>query len=342
MDHGFLKEFPIGKRWVGTDHPVYVIAEIGSNHDGKLEQALQLIEQAHEAGADAVKFQSFTADGLAAKAYPELYAAFSEPGLALDPRWWPPLANAAKNKGMDLLSTPFDLDWADKLEGLGVPAFKIASGDLTHTALLRRVAKTGRPIVLSTGMATMGEVETALGTIAQAGGEQVALLHCVSLYPSRYEDMNIRAMVTMRESFGTPVGFSDHANGWSVDAAAVTLGACVIEKHFTLSRKLKGPDHPHSLEPAEFKSMVQDLRNIEAAMGTGVKGPVPEEMEERKWARRGLYAKKAIPAGTALTEDMLDIVRPCFHLGPLDLPLVLGRPARKAIAAGEAIMWEML
>ena len=285
-----------------------------------------------------MKFQSFTADGIVAKAYPDLYKAFSEPGLALNVRWWPLLESAARTYGVHLLSTPFDLEWAGILQELGVPAFKIASGDLTHT----RVAESGRPIILSTGMATMGEVEVALRTIAEAGNRQVVLLQCVSLYPSRYEDSNIRAMVTMGEAFGVPVGYSDHANGWSVDAAAVALGACVIEKHITLSRTLKGPDHPHSLEPAEFKSMVQDIRHIEAALGNGVKGPVPEEMEERKWARRGLYARTAIPAGKVITENMLDLVRPCFHLGPADMPLVLGRSARRAIAAGEALQWDML
>ena len=172
MEQGFLKEFQISGRMIGPGRPAYVIAEIGSNHDGKLDQAIQLIEAAADGGADAVKFQSFTPDGLVAKAYPDLYNAFAEPGLALDPAWWRPLERAARAKGMDLLSTPFDLGWAERLNGFGVPAFKIASGDVMHAPLLRMVAKTGKPIILSTGMATLGEVEAALGVILGAGNHQ--------------------------------------------------------------------------------------------------------------------------------------------------------------------------
>ncbi|MBM2826412.1 MAG: AFP-like protein, partial [Dehalococcoidia bacterium] len=330
-----MVEFRVDKRLIGPGNPVYIIAEVGSNHDGSLEQAKKLIDASAEAGANAVKFQSFTAEGLAARSQERLYNFFKT--VEMPKEWHRELADYAKGVGVDFLSSPFDEDAVDLLYDVDVPAFKIASGDLTHYPLLRRAARYGRPIILSTGMGTLGEVEQAVECLRAGGTDAIALLHCVSNYPPQFEDANIRAMVTMREAFGLPVGYSDHSPGLVVPLGAVALGACIIEKHITFDRSLKGPDHPYALEVAEFAQMVRDIRNLEAALGSGVKEPVEGEVAERMWARRGLYAARPIPKGTVLAREMIKLVRPCLALGPDSLELVQGRVAREDIGQDEAI-----
>ncbi len=328
----------IRERLVGEGEPVFVIAEIGSNHDGKLEQARRLIASARECGADAVKFQSFTADKLVSPKYEGVYQAFK--GVELPTEWYKELAKFAQSQGIILLSTPFDEESASRLDSLDLPAFKIASGDITDHSLLRYVASFKKPLLLSTGMADLGEVEEAIKAIRGEGNDDIVLLHCCSNYPPRIEDANIKAMVTMQTAFQLPAGYSDHSVGIAVPLGAVALGACVIEKHITLDKSLPGPDHPYALEPDEFSEMVQQIRHLELALGSGVKAPVEAEIPERGWARRGIYAATDIPKGTVITGDMLKIVRPCLlALEPKFFDLVVGRVSRKDIAAHEPIEW---
>jgi len=328
----------IGKRFIGEGEPVFIIAEIGSNHDGKLEQAKQLIASAKECGADAVKFQSFTADKLVSPKYEKVYQAFKKVELPLE--WPEELAKFAENQDTILLSTPFDEEGASLLNRLGMPAFKIASGDITDYPLLRQVASFKKPLLLSTGMATLNEVEEAVNAIRSEGNNDIILLHCVSNYPPRMEDANIKAMVTMQKAFQLPVGYSDHSPGIVVSLGAVALGACVIEKHITIDKTLPGPDHPYALEVDEFSDMVRQVRHLEMALGNGAKVPVEAEIPEREWARRGIYAATDISKGTTIMRDMLKMVRPCLSaLEPKYIDLVVGKVARKDIAAHEPIEW---
>jgi len=325
-----MKKVNIGSRPVGEGEPVFIIAEVGSNHDGKLEQARQLITAAKKCGADAVKFQSFTAD--------KIYQAFKK--VEMPREWHEELVKYAASQDIIFMSTPFDEESASLLHSLGVPAFKIASGDVTHFPLLSHVADFKKPIILSTGMATLGEVEAAIRVIRSRGNNDIILLYCVSIYPPRLEDANVKGMVTMRETFHLPVGYSDHSAGVTVPLGAVALGACVIEKHITIDRTLPGPDHPYALEVSEFAEMVRQIRLLELALGSGTKAPAEAEIPERKWARRGIYAAVDIPGGTTITGEMLKMVRPCVDaFAPGDIDSVVGKTARKDIAANEPIEW---
>ena len=236
--------------------------------------------------------------------------------------------------------TPFDEERASLLHSLDLPAFKISSGDITNYPLLRHLAAFRKPLFLSTGMATVGEVEEAVNAIHGEGNNDIILLHCVSSYPSRTEDANIKAMITLKRAFQLPVGYSDHSLGIAVPLGAVALGACVIEKHITIDRTLAGPDHQYALEIDEFREMVQQIRSLEKALGSGTKVPVETEIPERGWARRGIYAATDIPKGVKINRDMLKIVRPCLSaLEPKYIDLVVGRIAGKDIAAHEPIEW---
>ncbi len=333
-----MRKIKVGERFIGEGEPTFIIAEVGSNHDGKLEQAKQLIASAKECGADAVKFQSFTADKLVSPKYETIYRTFKGAELPLE--WYEELMKFTKGQGITFLATPFDEEKVDFLLHMGVLAFKIASGDITNYPLLRHVAKLQKPIFLSTGMATLDEVGEAVDTIRKEGVGDIILLHCVSNYPSRIEDSNIRAMVTMQRAFQLPVGYSDHSLGMAVPLGAVALGACVIEKHITTDKTLPGPDHPYALEVVEFKKMVQEIRSLEKALGSGAKVPVEAEIPERGWARRGIYAAADISRGTVITREMLKMVRPCLGLEPKDIDLVMGRIAKKDISVHEPIRWE--
>jgi N-acetylneuraminate synthase/N,N'-diacetyllegionaminate synthase len=338
-----MERFRIGKRVIGGPR-VYVIAEIGSNHDGKLPQARRLIDLAARAGADAVKFQTFRADRL----YPPLR--FAADGTTtphptheflkhheVPHAWHAALKARADARGVDFLSTPFDEDAADLLVAVGCPALKIASGDLTHHALLRHVARTKTPVLLSTGMATLGEIDAAVGVLRGSGCRELALLHCVSNYPPDFAQVNVRAVETLRRAFACPVGQSDHSLGVAVPLAAVTLGASLVEKHLTLSRRLSGPDHPYAMEPEEFAAMVREIRNLEQALGDGRKVPAKSEVPERTYARRGVYARRDLAAGETLATRDLAALRPAVGLGAEALDQVVGRKVRRAVRAWEAI-----
>lgn len=342
----------IGDRPVGGGAPVYIIAEAGSNHDRDLDQARRLIDVASEAGADAVKFQTFRADSIVAETpirakyldgilppgqtMSELFAQ-----LELPREWHETLARHATDQGLDFLSTPFDHEAVDLLDDLGVKAFKVASYELWHLPLIRDVASRGKPIICSTGMADMADIQDAVDTVRETGNEQLILLHCVVNYPPPFSDLNLRAISTMRAAFGVPVGWSDHTPGWLAPVVATALGAAVVEKHYTTDRGRPGPDHQFALEPAELTEMVRAIRDTEAALGNGIKRRAPAEDDLYVTARRSLFAARAIPAGEVLAEDDIAILRPGTGLAVRDLPNVVGRTARRAIERHEPLAWDM-
>lgn len=340
----------IGNRKVGSGEPVFIIAEAGVNHNGDLDLARRLIDAAAEAGADAVKFQTFVADRLVTRAAPKAeyqrqttdtkesqYEMLKK--LELLPDAHRELKLRAEQHGMVFLSAPFDSESADLLEKLDVPAFKIGSGELTDLPLLEHIARKGRPMILSTGMSEMREVEQTVRTLQKAGQDQIALLHCVSSYPAPTEDVNLRAMDTLRQVFNVPVGYSDHTEGIRVAVLAVACGACIIEKHLTLDRKLPGPDHRMSLEPDEFKTMVRAVRSVETALGDGVKRPMESERNTRAIARRSLVAATDLPAGTVLEAHHLTAKRPGLGLPPSELARLIGRRLSKSLRADDMITW---
>lgn len=349
-----MKKIKIGNRLVGEEEPCFIIAEAGSNHDGKLEQAKKLIDVAKEAGADAVKLQTYCAEKLYSRKTPTMKYLKKDKLVKKDetvwdlikkiemPReWHKPLADYCKEKELIFLSTPFDLEAVDELEGF-VPAYKIASFEITHLPLLEYVAKKGKPIILSTGMADLSDIELALETIYKQGNKDIILLHCAVGYPPKYEDINLRTMETMRRAFQLPVGFSDHTLGITSDIAAVALGACVIEKHFTLDRKLPGPDHPFALESDELKDMVQAIRDTEASLGSPIKRHTKSEGEMHRLGRRSLVAACNIPKGTKITKEIIDVKRPGFGIHPKMIDVVIGRVAKVDIEEDDILTWEMI
>ncbi len=348
-----VKAIGIAGRQVGTGHPCFIIAEAGVNHNGEIETALRLIDAAAEAGADAVKFQTFKADRLATQDAPkaEYQHATTDDAetqfdmlrrLELSPEFHRTLREHCRRRGICFLSTPFDEDSADFLEELGVPAFKIPSGEITNLPFLAHVARKGRPMIVSTGMSTLEEVAAAVHTIEGAGNDDLVLLHCVSNYPARPADANLRAMRTMEEAFRMPVGYSDHTMGTEVALAAVALGACVIEKHLTLDRSLPGPDHRASMEPEDLRRLVRGVRVVEQALGHGRKEPASSEAEIAKVARKSLVAVRDISAGSRLTDDMLGARRPGNGLSPPMRSLFLGRRAKQDIQAGTLLRPDMV
>lgn len=333
---------------------VFIIAEAGVNHNGDLETAKRLVDAAVVAGADAVKFQTFVPEeivtGSAEKA---LYQKANVAGgrvtqldmirrYALSKEDFHTLWDCCERAGIMFLSTPFDYYSVDFLDQLGVPIYKIPSGELTNDRFLRYVATRGKPLIVSTGMTTLGEVEEALEVLQDAGACEITLLHCTSAYPTPYEEVNLRAMITLRQAFGLPVGYSDHTPGTEVAVAAAALGARVIEKHFTLSRNMEGPDHKASLEPGELAVMVRAIRNVEKALGDGRKRPSPVEQDVMRTARRSLVAACDIAEGEMITEEKLAVKRPGTGLPPKMWCLVVGRRARMDIPADTVLTWDMI
>jgi N,N'-diacetyllegionaminate synthase len=338
---------------IGAGHPCFIIAEAGVNHNGDADVARQLIDAAVQAGADAVKFQTFNAEQLVERDAPkpnyQLQTTSADESqlemlrrLQLAPEAHRVLLKHCRAKNIVFLSTPFDEASADMLDDLGVPAFKIPSGEITNLSFLSYIARKQKPLIVSTGMAYLGEVETAVRYIEQAGNDQIALLHCVSNYPANPADINLRAMYTLATAFNLPIGYSDHTLGIEVALAAVALGACVIEKHLTLDRKQPGPDHHASLEPAELGALVHGIRIVEAALGNGRKEPAASEANTAAVARKSLIAARDIPAGAMLTEELIALKRPGTGLPPAKRELLIGRTARVTIPAGTLIALDML
>ena len=354
--------------------PVFIIAEAGVNHNGSLDLARRLIEVAAEAGANAVKFQTFDAKKLARASAPK--AAYQKQTtdekesqlemlrkLELPREWHAELQAHACALGIEFLSTAFDTDSLDFLAGLGMSLFKVPSGELTNGPLLWQFARLGKPLVVSTGMATLSEVEQALAVIAHAFNAtaepahinevwqgwsdatwreslkgRVTLLHCTSQYPTPMQDVNLRAMDTLGQAFGLPVGYSDHTEGTLVPVAAVARGALVIEKHFTLDRSMPGPDHPASLEPAELKQMVRDIRALSVAMGSAAKSPQASEWSTRQAARQQIVVTRNISQGDMLARSDLSTARSGEGLPAVDLWGLVGRPANRNYAAGDVYL----
>jgi N-acetylneuraminate synthase len=347
------RPFLVGERQIGEGAPVFIVAEAGVNHNGDPALARQLIDVAAEAGADAVKFQTFRTESLVSRTAPKAAYQREATGaregqaemlrpLEFGPEEHVELRDWCAKRGLLFFSTPFDLSSADLLESLGVPLFKVPSGEITNLPFLRHVAAKGRPVVLSTGMSTLDEVGRAVDAIRESGDSPLALLHCVSAYPAPPSEMNLRAMDTLKTAFGCPVGLSDHTLGIEIAVAAVARGAAIIEKHFTLDANLPGPDHRASLEPAELSRLVASIRSVESALGDGVKRPTSSELDTRSVARKSLVAARAIRAGERLTADAVAIKRPGTGIPPADLPKALGRPVRRHLAADEVIDWTAL
>ncbi len=334
-------------RNIGDGSPCLIIAEVGANHNRSYDLALRHIDAAVEAGADAVKFQIYSADSLYSKKTPrhsgydkDLHTLISEIETPRD--WLPGLASYCEEKGILFFATPFDHNAVDELDEVS-DFFKIASFEIVDLDLLGYCASKGKPMIISTGLANMEEIQDAYITCRDAGNEQIVFLQCASVYPAPAHIMNLRSMETISRAFGTAVGLSDHTPGVHVSVAAVAMGASVVEKHFTLDRSMDGPDHPFAIEPGELKDLVRQIRDVESAMGDGRKlGPSKEEMEFYHKARRSLHARCDIPAGTVITEDMICCKRPGYGIAPKHSDLVMGRVAKVDIEADQWIGWEMV
>ena len=343
----------INEHKIGSDFPVYVVAELSANHRQQFDEAVKLIKAAKEAGADAVKLQTYTPDTITiqcdspqfqisggtlhdGKTLYDLYAEAYTPW-----EWQPKLKEVASELGIDLFSSPFDKTAVDFLEEMGVPAYKIASLEMVDIPLVEYVASKGKPIIISTGIATFAEIQEAVQAARGAGASQIALLKCTSAYPAPPEEVNLRAIPYMAETFGMPVGLSDHTLGIAVPVAAVALGACIVEKHFTLSRSIPSPDSAFSLEPEEFKTMVEAIRTAERALGE-VRYELGKQEATRRIFRRSLFVVQDMKAGEVFTEENVRSIRPGYGLHPRHLKDVLGRQAGQDIRRGTPLSWELI
>ncbi|TNC94009.1 MAG: spore coat polysaccharide biosynthesis protein E [Stygiobacter sp.] len=335
-----MQTFKLDNREVGVGCPTYVIAEIGFNHEGNVDLGIEMIRAAAASGADAVKFQTYKADGLTVTSNPH-FDLIKHGELDLDAH--KRLVAAAQDAKVTFFSTPFGVDMVELLEKVGVPAYKIASMDLDNQPLLEAVGKTGKPIILSTGMGTLGEIERAVQLLEATGNRQIMLLHCVSEYPPAPEKANLRTIEQIRAAFPAySVGYSDHILGNAAAVAAVALGAVAIEKHFTTDKSLSGPDHAISADPKDLSEMVRDIRIIEAALGRPCADLSRPDRPSALNMRRGLHAAHDIAEGTVITADMIKIIRPITDLKPTDIGLVVGRKAKKTLKAEEAITLDVI
>ncbi len=344
-----MNTIKINDRVIGPGYPTYIVAEMSANHNHNFDQAVQIIRAAKTAGADAVKLQTYTPDTLTIDCDNEyfrikgtlwegrnLYDLYSE---AYTPWEWQPKLKAVANElGLDLFSTPFDASAVDFLEQMDVPVHKVASFESIDLPLLRAIAQTGKPVIMSTGMATLAEIDEAVTTLRTAGNQQLALLKCTSAYPSPPEAMNLRTIPHLAEAFGVPVGLSDHTLGTAIPTAAVALGACILEKHFTVSRALPGPDSKFSLEPQEFKAMVEAVRMAEKALGTVHYGLEEDEIGSRVF-RRSLFVVEDVKKGEAFTAANVRSIRPGHGLHTRYLEEVIGRCASEDITRGTPLSW---
>ncbi len=343
----------INQREIGTGQPVYIIAEMSANHGQNFDEAVRIVHAMKEAGADAVKLQTYTPDTITLDCQrPEfqigkgtiwegknLYQLYGEAYTPWD--WQPKLKDLATSLGLDCFSTPFDDSAVDFLEAMQVPAHKVASFELVDIPLLRKIAATGKPVIMSTGMATLEEIDEAVRALREGGCTDLALLKCTSAYPAPPEEMNLRTIPHLAATFGVPVGLSDHTLGITAAVTAVTLGACIIEKHFILSRATGGPDAAFSLEPAEFKALVQAVREAEQAQGQ-VSYTLTAREQSSHIFRRSLFVVRDMQAGECFTAENVRSIRPAHGLPPRHLPEVLGRRAQCAIARGTPLAWDLV
>ena len=341
----------INTRRIGPGYPTYIVAEMSANHNQSFEQAIKIVEAAKEAGADAIKIQTYTPDTITIDCDNEyfrvkgtlwdgrtLYDLYGEAYTPWD--WQPKLMEIAATLGLDLFSSPFDATTVDFLEAMRVPVYKVASFENVNIPLLRTIARTGKPVIMSTGMATLAEIDEAVQTLRVAGTEQLALLKCTSAYPSLPEEMNLRTISHLAEAFGVPVGLSDHTLGSAVPVAAVALGACIVEKHFALSRAVPGPDSAFSLEPHEFKAMVEAVRTAEKAIGSVHYGIGQKETESRAF-RRSLFVVKDMRAGEEFTaETVRSIDRPTDCIRASSIRCLAVMPA--VTSRGTPLAWDLV
>ena len=345
--------FEISRHPIGPGDPVYIVAELSANHNQDFKQAVQLIEAAKNAGANAIKLQTYRPETLTIKCDNELfrigkeslwegktlYDLYSEAYMPWE--WQPKLKTIAEGLGLDLFSTAFDPSAVDFLEEMGVPVHKVASFEIVDIPLIEHMARTGKPLIISTGMATLGEIEEAVQTARNAGASDIALLKCTSVYPAPPEEMNLRTIPNLTQAFGVPVGLSDHTLEIAVPVAAVALGACIVEKHFTLSRDIPSPDSAFSLEPQEFKEMVEAIRTAEKAVGE-VRYKVGEQEAKSRVFRRSLFVVKDMKAGEVFTEENVRAIRPGQGLHTRYSGEILGRMAARSIDRGTPLSWDLL
>lgn len=342
----------IGDKFIGDNSPVFIIAEAGINHNGDVGLAKRLIDAAYEAGADAVKFQTFRANKLISSRAPQ--GDYRSTGvdvkliekLELSLQHYIELIEYCHDLDIVFLATPFDFGSVKLLDRLGASAYKISSSDLTNLPLLKHIASKKVPILLSTGMGYLSEIEEALISIGSVMNKSinhlpVVLMHCVSHHPAPMDEINLNAISTLQSTFKLPVGYSDHTRGVEAAMAAVVKGACVIEKHYTLSRNFPGPDHKFSVEPEDLKFLVDSIRNIETALGDGIKKPAKCELPSIHINRKSLIAAVEIPSGTTITEKMLEIKRPGTGIEPKYYDLILGQKPIKDIPEDEILSWDM-
>jgi pseudaminic acid synthase len=343
----------IDGRTIGPGHPCYIVAELSANHGQSFDEAAKIIEAAKESGADAVKLQTYTPDTLTIDCDNQyflikegsiwenrnLYDLYREAQTPWE--WQPGLKKIANSLGLDLFSTPFDTTAVDFLEKMDVPAYKIASFEITDLPLIQRIAETGKPVILSTGMANLAEIDEAVSAIRSSGNHHLALLKCTSAYPAPPEDMNLRTIEHLNRAYNVPVGLSDHTLNIAVPVAAVSLGACIIEKHVTLKRSNEGPDSAFSLEPSEFKEMVEAVRTAEKAIGDVCYEITAKEKENRIF-RRSLFAVEDIKAGQVFTQQNIRSIRPGYGLHPRYLKVILGKKATKNIHRGTPLDWKLV
>jgi N-acetylneuraminate synthase/N,N'-diacetyllegionaminate synthase len=348
-----MTSIQIGSRSIGATDPVYIIAEAGVNHNGDITLAKKLIEEAKGAGADCVKFQTFKAEEIVTSKAPkaDYQLGSTDPKesqfsmlkkLELPKESFQELMRHCQKVGIQFLSTPYSFNDIDLLDKLGVPAFKVASGQLTEIPFLQYMAKKGKPIILSTGMATLAEIRESIDALQKDGHTDIILLQCTTNYPSKKEDTHLKVITTFQNEFGIPVGYSDHTVGPVAILGAVTLGACVIEKHFTLDKNLPGPDHASSIEPAELKDMVELIRDMSLSLGTGEKTPTPVEIKNAQGMKRSLTSTQLIPKGTQIEAQMITFKRPATGIPPKDLNKVLGKITRCDIPADSIINFDQI
>jgi len=353
MLSGHSLEIEIAGRRVGSGHPVYVVAEVSANHHHHYSRTVELLRAAKAAGADAVKVQTYTPDTLTLRSEARcfrvetntpwtgrtLYDLYNEAYMPWD--WQPDLKRVAEGLGLAFFSSAFDSSAVDFLEELHVPVHKVASFELVDIPLIRKMASTGKPLILSTGMATLAEIEEAVQTARGAGASQIALLKCTSAYPAPPQEMHLRTIAHVQQAFQLPVGLSDHTLGIAVPVAAVTLGACIVEKHLTLSRAAGGPDSSFSLEPQEFRAMVDAVRVAEQALGQVRYGTSEQESESRVF-RRSLFIVQDMKAGEAFSDENLRSIRPGYGLHPRHFDDIVGCHARADILRGTPLRWDLV
>lgn len=350
--NAFPKEIKIGDRLVGAGHPTYMIAEIGANFDGSIDKAKRLIDAAKEAGADCAKFQTFQTEKIVSEggfSRMQLKGVHGSWGRTVSEvfkdaefpmKWHREIADYCRQVGIDFSTSPYFKEAVDLCVELNVPFIKIGSGDITWLEMLDYIARTGKPLMLATGDATLSEIDEAVRTIEAAGNRNLILMQCITNYPSKIDSANVNVLKTYQSAFDILTGYSDHAPGPVVALASVVLGGCVIEKHFTLNKKDKGPDHPHSMEPQDFKRMVDYVREVERAMGSTRKEVVAEEGETVYVQRRCLYAKRDLPQGHVMTEEDIDVLRPALGIPPKYKSVIIGKTCKEKIEKGQPLFWE--